>query len=90
MHISEDRISHLAHRVIEKLWRDDLADFDDEPRALLRVKDSIAAFFAVSEEIDSAVRRKLASYSQAKVPGSREWEILYRKFYEEEAARRKW
>jgi hypothetical protein len=90
MHISEDRISHLAHRVVDRLWRDDLADFGDEPRALQAVKETIAAFFTVAEEIDQAVRKKLASYAQAKVPGSREWEILYRKFYEEEAARRKW
>jgi hypothetical protein len=87
--ISEDRISHLAHRVIDGLWKNDLADFPDEPRALLTVKQSIAAFFSVAEDIDQAVRRKLASYSQAKVPGSREWEILYKKFYEEEMARRK-
>ncbi len=87
--ISEDRVSHVAHRVVDKLWRDDLADFPDEPRALATVKESIAAYFAVAEEVDGAVRRKLASYSQAKVPGSREWEILYRKFYEEEMSRRK-
>ncbi|HTG80772.1 MAG TPA: DUF507 family protein [Geobacteraceae bacterium] len=90
MHISEDRVSHIAHTIVEKLWRDDLADFPDEPRALNAVKDSIASFFAVAVEIDEAVRRKLASYSQAKVPGSREWEILYQKFYREEQARRKW
>jgi hypothetical protein len=89
MQISEDRISHLAHKVIDRLWKNDLADFPVESRSLLRVKLSIADFFTASEEIDLAVRRKLASYSQAKVPGSREWEILYRKFYEEEAARRK-
>ncbi len=89
MHVSEDRISHLAHRVMDSLWKNDLADFPDEPRALLTVKQSIASFFAMAEEIDTAVRKKLASYSQAKVPGSREWEILYRKFYEEEVAKRK-
>ena len=89
MQISEDRVSHLAHKVIDRLWKNDLVDFPEEPRSLQRVKSSIADFFAASEEIDQAVRRKLASYSQAKVPGSREWEILYRKFYEEEAARRK-
>ena len=89
MQISEDRISHLAHRVIDALWKNDLADFPDEPRALLTVKQSIAAFFSVAEEVDQTVRRKLASYAQAKVPGSREWEILYRKFYEEEMAKRK-
>ena len=69
MHISEDRISHIAHKIIEKLWRDDLADITDEARALNSVKDSITAFFAVAEEIDQAVRKKLASYSQAKGPG---------------------
>ncbi len=90
MHISEDRISHIAHKVVDKLWRDDLADFPDEPRALNAVKDTIAAFFAVAEEIDQAVRKKLASYSQAKVPGSRDWDILYQKFYREEQAKRKW
>jgi len=86
--ISEDRISHLAHRIVDKLWRDDLADFPDEARALATVKETIAAYFAVAEEVDQAVRKKLASYSQAKVPGSREWDILYHKFHQEEMAKR--
>ena len=90
MKISEDRVSHLAHRIIDKLWKDDLADFPDEGRALGAVKESIAAFFAVAGEIDEAVCRKLASYAQAKVPGSREWEVLYQKFFQEELAKRKW
>lgn len=89
MLVSEDRISHIAHKVLDSLWKNDLADFPDEPRALQTLKNSITDFFTAAEEIDAAVRRKLASYAQAKVPGSREWEILYRKFYEEEAAKRK-
>lgn len=89
MQISEDRISHLAHRILEKLWRDDLVDFPDEPRALSTIKLAIESYFAVAEEVDQAVRKKLASYSQAKVPGSRDWEILYQKFTREEMARRK-
>lgn len=88
MHISEDRISHLAHKILDKLWRDDLADFPDEARSLATIKNIITSFFAVSEEVDEAVRRKLASYSQAKVPGSREWEILYQKFTREEMVKR--
>jgi hypothetical protein len=90
MHVSEDRISHLAHRIVEKIWRDDLADFPDEARALKSVKDTIGTFFHLAAEVDEAVRKKLASYSQAKVPGSRDWEILYHKFYQEEMAKRKW
>jgi hypothetical protein len=87
--ISEDRISHLAHRILDKLWKDDLADFPDEARALSAIKDSLGSFLAIADEIDQAVRKKLASYSQAKVPGSREWEVLYQKFYGEEAAKRR-
>ena len=90
MQISEDRISHLGHKIVEKLWRDDLADLPDEPRALGAIKSAIAAYFSISEEVDQAVRKKLASYAQAKVQGSRDWEILYQKFYREEMAKRKW
>ena len=89
MNISEDRVSHIAHRVLDKVWKNDLVDFPREPRALLRIKMSISEFFANAEEIDQLVRRKLASYAQAKVPGSRDWEILYKKFSEEEAAKRR-
>ncbi len=89
MLISEDRVSHLSHKIAEKLWRDDLADFTDESQALGVMKRAIAAFFAVDEEVDQAVRKKLASYAQAKVPGSREWEILYQKFHREEMTKRK-
>jgi hypothetical protein len=90
MHVSEDRISHIAHKIYDKLYDDDLADFPDERRALDAIKDAIAGFFAQMGQVDQAVRDKLASYSKAKVPGSREWEILYQKFYAEELARRKW
>lgn len=90
MHVSEDRISHLAHKIFDKLYDDDLADFPDERRALEAIKGSIDAFFSYMGQLDQAVRDKLASYSTAKVPGSREWEILYQKFYQEELAKRKW
>jgi hypothetical protein len=90
MRISEDRISHIAHKIQDRLWGDDLADFPDEGRALEVIKRSVAAFFAVNDEVDEAVRKKLASYSQAKVPGSREWDVLYHKFFQEEMAKRKW
>ncbi len=90
MQISEERISHIAHRILDRLWRDEQADFPDEPQALNTIKSSIFSFFSIADEIDAAVRNKLASYSQTKVPGSREWDILYQKFYREEAAKRKW
>lgn len=84
MPFSEDRISNLAHEIMEILWRDDLVDVTDEGRALARVKQSLNDFFQVADEIDTAVQAKLRNRAQ----GSRDWEVLYQKFYQEELARR--
>ena len=84
MSLSEDRISHIAHQVVDRIWRDDLADFSDDSRALARVKQTLANFFHAAEDIDRVVRGKLGT----RVPGSRDWEQLYQKFYQEELAKR--
>jgi uncharacterized protein len=39
------------------------------------------------EAIDVLVRRKIESQKRTIVEGSDEWEVLYRKYYEEESAR---
>jgi len=90
MSISEDRVSHLAHKILDAVRQSGAAEFPDISRSLQSIKDSIAGYFAVTDEIDEAVRKKLASYSQTKVPGSREWDILYQKFFKEELDKRKW
>lgn len=84
MAYSEDRISNLSHEIMKLLWRDDLADVTDEGRALARVKQSLTSFFQVADEIDGIVLAKLKNRAQ----GSRDWEVLYQKFYQEELARR--
>jgi uncharacterized protein len=86
MQVSEDRISNLAHRILDDLWKGDLVDVADESRALLVVKEALTGFFSIAEEVDEAVRKKL----RGKMPGSRDWDVLYHKFYLEEMARRKW
>jgi len=39
------------------------------------------------EAIDALVRRKLESQKRVIVEGSDEWDVLYRKYFEEEVAR---
>jgi hypothetical protein len=39
---------------------------------------------AQEEDIDQKVKAKLASYSRGIVEGSAEWDVLYRKAFEEE------
>jgi hypothetical protein len=82
--LSDDRISHLAHKVFNRIYDDDVVDFVDEDRALRVVKRSIEEFREYYEEVDRGVRYKITSMKRKVHEGSYEWEILYRKYLEEE------
>lgn len=87
--LSEDRISHLAHLILDGLWKDDLADFPNEGRALAETKRILHEFFGREEHLDETVRKKIQSLSRAVPQGSREWDVLYRKYLEEELKKHK-
>ena len=84
MIISEDRQSHLAHIITDSIWNDDLVDYSDEDQALRIAKKAIAEFVQEDESMDKAAREKVASLKRGVVEGSSEWDILYKKYYEEE------
>lgn len=83
--LSDDRISHLAHLVLAGLRQGKLAEFPNEGRALTVTKQVLRDFFHRADPLDEVVRRKIASLSRHVPPGSREWDVLYRKYFEEES-----
>ncbi|HEV8341497.1 MAG TPA: DUF507 family protein [Candidatus Binatia bacterium] len=87
--LSDNRISHLSHRIIDTLWKQDLADFPNEGRALAETKEVLREFFNQEDQLDEIVRAKIRSLSRSVPPGSREWDVLYRKYLEEELRRRR-
>lgn len=89
MRLTEDRVSHLSHLVIDRLYKDDLADFPDEAQALREAKMVFGHYVRAEDEIDTFVRQKIAKLTRHVPEGGREWDILYRKYFEEEMARRK-
>jgi hypothetical protein len=44
----------------------------------------LGAELVQDQEIDRKVKAKLASYSRGIIEGSNEWDVLYRKTFEEE------
>ncbi|MBX3016660.1 MAG: DUF507 family protein [Bdellovibrionaceae bacterium] len=88
MIISEDRQSHLAHMITDKVYDDDLVDFSDDELALRIAKKAIAEFVKEDVDIDLAAREKVASLKRGVVENSPEWDVLYKKYYEEERNRR--
>jgi hypothetical protein len=82
--ISANRISHLAHLVVDALRKGGLAELPDERRVLAETKQVLSDFFEGEDHINEIVRQKIQSLSRHVPPGSREWDILYRKYFEEE------
>jgi len=89
LRLSEDRISHLAHLIADGVWQDDLADFTSEEKALQEIKGVLTSFLKVEDEADTSARDKIRSLSRDVPEGSREWEILYKKYFYEEMAKKK-
>ncbi len=87
--LSDSRISHLAHLVIDAVRKGNLGDFPSEGRALADTKLVLHDFFQREDQIDDIVRQKIQSLSRRVPPGSREWDILYRKYFEEESRKQR-
>lgn len=82
--LSEGRISYLSHLILDALKKDDLIDLLNEPKVLRETKEALSEVFNLEDRLDQFVRQKIQSLSRPVTPGSREWEVLYRKYLEEE------
>lgn len=83
--LSEDKVSHLSHIILQAVKKIPLVKMNSADGAVLKdIKKILATELAQEEEIDRKVRAKLSSYSRGIVEGSSEWDVLYRKTFEEE------
>jgi hypothetical protein len=85
MRFSESRKSYLAHLIVKTFREQGLADIENERLALAEIKRVLDQEHEADGRIDAVVRRKIGSLSRKIPPGSREWDILYRQYYAEEA-----
>ena len=85
MRLSREKVNLLSHQVTEKLASLDAVDFiEDRNTIRLAVVDTMMKWLKKEEEVDKAARQKIESQKRSIPEGSAEWEILYRKYYEEE------
>jgi hypothetical protein len=88
--LSDDKVSHLSHVILRALKKSSSARVKAEETQVLReVKRVLAAELVEEEHIDKTVRGRLASYSRQIAEGSQEWDVLYRKTYEEELRKKR-
>jgi hypothetical protein len=88
LRLSREKILRLSHLILDYLNQDDgIEYFEDAQQLRTEVVKLISDEMKADEAIDALVRRKIESQKRTIVEGSEEWEILYRKYYEEETAK---
>jgi len=86
--LSREKVLHISHLILGHLDRDDGVEYWDDPQEIRQtIVKIIMDEMRNDEAIDALVRRKLESQKRGIVEGSDEWDVLYRKYYEEEVAR---
>ena len=89
MKLSEERVSHLSHLILDRLLDKGLIFLveEHEPTCRKGIKRIFLEELEREEALDRRVRDKIASYKRSIPEGSEEWRILYQRFYREEKAR---
>jgi hypothetical protein len=79
--LSEGRLSHLSHLILKAATGEKLATVRNERLFLNLVKQALTDTLSTDDRLDQLVRARMPKRTP---PGSREWDVLYRKLYEEE------
>ena len=85
MRVSRAKINKLAHAVADALAEVESVDFvEDRNTIRLEVRRVLENLMTQEAKIDAAARQKIESQRRTILEGSQEWDILYRKYYNEE------
>jgi hypothetical protein len=83
--LSRDKINKVAHVVTDALAETDEVEFlEDRNTIRLEVRKILEDLLNQEERIDQQARQKIENQKRTILEGSQEWDILYRKYYNEE------
>jgi len=83
--ISREKINKLAHAVADTLADMESVEFVEDRNSIrLETRRVLEVLMAQEAKIDAAARQKIESQRRTILEGSQEWDILYRKYYNEE------
>jgi hypothetical protein len=83
--LSSDKVNRLAHSVADALATLDDVEFIEDPNSIrMEARRILEELLAAEERIDLAAKQKIESQKRTIAEGTQEWDILYRKYYNEE------
>ena len=88
MKLSRERVLNLSHLILRYMDSEDALEYFDEPQEIRQtIVQIITGEMRADEMIDALVRHKIESQKRSIPEGSEEWDVLYRKYFEEELAK---
>jgi uncharacterized protein len=85
LRLSRDKLNKLAHTVTDALESAEGVKFIQDRNAVrLEVRRILEDVLKAEARIDAAARQKIDSQKRTILEGTQEWDILYRKYYNEE------
>ena len=89
MSLSREKVNHLSHIIVQGLGEFSGITLEEPPNTVrLEIVRSFQEALQLEEAIEATVKRTLNSYSRKIVEGSREWDVMYQKLYDEELDKR--
>jgi hypothetical protein len=88
MRMSREKVNVVARRVTDALLEfqeENRLEFIEDPNSTrLEVRRILEELLAAEARIDASARQKIESQRRIITEGSQEWDILYRKYYNDE------
>ena len=89
MRLSRDKVMHLSHLIVNALDEsENLTWLTDKNSVRMEIANVLLNELQAEEVVDQEVRRILQSYKRKITEGSREWDVMYQKTYEEQMKKR--
>jgi len=83
--VSRDKVNKVAHALSDALAEMPEVEFvEDRNTVRLEIRKILEELLNHEERIDQAARHKIENQKRTILEGSQEWDILYRKYYNEE------
>jgi hypothetical protein len=85
----EDRFTNIAHNIMDFLYEEDFIHFEVNDNQVKNVIfNAVDAFIKGYDEADTLAYEKIKNYKRKLIPGTEDYEIVFKRLYEEELAKK--
>jgi len=82
--ISEEKMTHIVHLMLDGIWKLDMVDYPNEEETLREAKKVCFSYIQQVNAVSEIARAKILSLKSPPREGTPQWDTLYQKYLEEE------